>query len=145
MAAVRHLHVCQGTTACARAPGRGLTVAPLVLSSPRLICPPQVSLLFDNNGTVLFAMFMAVWGEFHVTSGFFFFLITHNNSISRNFDISLLIKQTLYPPQACVMQAPVGCLYNALAAKEMQHPHLLLSIIPSHLATGEFNPFMCHL
>lgn len=30
---------------------------------------PQVSLLFDNNGTVLFAMFMAVWGEFRVTSG----------------------------------------------------------------------------
>lgn len=26
----------------------------------------QVSLLFDNNGTVLFAMFMAVWGEFCV-------------------------------------------------------------------------------
>lgn len=24
----------------------------------------QVSQLFDNNGTVLFAMFMAVWGEF---------------------------------------------------------------------------------
>lgn len=27
----------------------------------------QVSLLFDNNGTVLFAMFMAVWGEFCVS------------------------------------------------------------------------------
>lgn len=26
----------------------------------------QVNLLFDNNGTVLFAMFMAVWGEFYL-------------------------------------------------------------------------------
>lgn len=31
-----------------------------------LVCP-QVSLLFDNNGTVLFAMFMAVWGEFCIS------------------------------------------------------------------------------
>lgn len=62
----------------------------------RWFCPhwaylrPQVSLLFDNNGTVLFAMFMAVWGEFRVTSGF---LITYNNAISLNFDISVHIKQ----------------------------------------------------
>lgn len=26
--------------------------------------PPKVSLLFDNDGTVFFAMVMAVWGEF---------------------------------------------------------------------------------
>lgn len=142
MAAVRHLHVCQGTTSCARPTPQSCPVG-FVLT--RLICPPQVSLLFDNNGTVLFAMFMAVWGEFHVTYLLFIFLITYNNSSSLNFDISVRIKQTLYPPQACVMQVPVGCLCNARAAKEMQHPHLLVSIIPSHLATGEFNPFMCHL
>lgn len=30
----------------------------------------QISLLFDNNGTVFFAMFMAVWGEFCVSNSF---------------------------------------------------------------------------
>lgn len=50
----------------ARAPQSGpvgLVLTPACLA-------PQVSLLFDNNGTVLFAMVMAVWGEFHVTSVF---------------------------------------------------------------------------
>lgn len=45
-------------------PDRRLTVS--FVLTPAYLCL-QVSLLFDNNGTVLFAMFMAVWGEFRVT------------------------------------------------------------------------------
>lgn len=29
-----------------------------------ILCTGQISHLFDNEGTVAFAMFMAIWGEF---------------------------------------------------------------------------------
>lgn len=64
--ALGHLHVRQGLWPGGRrarpaepwgggSGSRGL--------SPATLCSPQLTHLFDNEGTVVFAIFMALWGE----------------------------------------------------------------------------------
>lgn len=92
------------------------------------VCP-QVSLLFDNNGTVLFAMFMAVWGELisqthtHVKTP-----IDIYNILSENLTAELLSNTAPYsfPIMLAASKGPSSCLIIFNPSGRIFYNHRLL-------------------